>query len=107
MGKVTCVTHGPQQGPLCCRHILDAIADSSQARAVVDPQGLVYLSLDLLDDGQITLSVVMCRECAMQYGRTDGEVLAWTEYNAPALLPWTCPSCSGCLERWTRHPPAR
>ncbi len=107
MGKVICVTHGPQQGPQCCSHVLEAIDDSSQAQASVDPHGLVYLSLDLLEDGQIILRVVLCRECAMQYGRTDGEVLAWNDGDAPAVLPWTCPSCSGCLERWMRHSTAR
>ena len=106
MGEVRCVTHGPQQGPLCCEHVLEAISDASQTPACVDPHGLVRLSLDFLDDGEIILSVVLCRECAMQYGRTDGEVLAWND-GAPAVLPWTCPSCSGCLERWTHHSTAR
>lgn len=52
MGKVICVTHRPQQSPLCCNHVLEAIDDSCQTKTSVEPHGLVYLSLDLLDDDQ-------------------------------------------------------
>lgn len=107
MGKVFCMTHGPQHGPQCCSHVLAAIDASSEAQASVEPDGLVSLSLDLLDDRQIVLSVLLCRACAMQYGRTDGEVIAGNEGCAPAVLPWTCPSCGVCLERWMRHSTVR
>lgn len=52
MGKMFCITHGPQHGPQCCSHVLAAIDASSEAQASVEPDGLVSLSLDLLDDRQ-------------------------------------------------------
>jgi hypothetical protein len=105
MGLVVCDTHGPQQGPLCCQHVLDGSygRTSSQVTAA-DPRRVAFLRIDLLDDGSEMVDVVVCQECALRFGRVTGEILAGRHFGDENALPWVCPVCTPCLERWTGHP---
>src|SRR5215213_502185 len=104
MGLVRCERHGEQQGPLCCRHVLDASYGTPSPGPVADPGALVFICIDLFDDASEMLDIVLCQVCAVQYGRGAGDVLASEHLGDDRALPWICPICNPCLERWTGHP---
>ena len=104
MGLVRCEEHGEQQGPLCCQHVLDGSYGQGPSPPKTDPGALAALRIDLLDDGSEMLDIVICRECAVRFGRSNGEVLASNYFGDDQALPWICPTCKPCLERWTGHP---
>ncbi len=76
MGAVICEVHGKQGGPLCCQHVLAGSYGRLSTSPPADPSGLAFVRIDLLDDGSEMLGVFMCQECAAQFGRISGEVLA-------------------------------
>lgn len=104
MGRVLCDRHGGQQGPLSCQHVLDGSDGVESPVASADPHAVVFLRVDLLDDGSEMLDVALCRECATRFARETGEVLAGRYFGDEGALPWICPVCNPCLERWTGHP---
>jgi hypothetical protein len=101
MGLVMCKIHGGQQGPLCCEHVLDGSYGRASA---VDPSAVALLRLDLFDDSSELLDIVLCQHCASRFGRTNGEVLASKHFGDEGTLPWICPICNPCLEKWRGQP---
>jgi len=97
MGLVACKTHGMQSGPQCCAHVLEA---AEAASAALDPATAVSFKLDLFSDGSMMMSFVLCGACALQFGRTSGEILPEQAFDDEKALPWTRPVCGGCLNRW-------
>jgi hypothetical protein len=88
---------------MCCRHVVDAASPEASTIGAADPGAVVSFRGDLLDDSSTMLDVVLCRECANQFGRTSGEVLSGRHFDDTTALPWICPFCSLCLSRWTGH----
>jgi hypothetical protein len=102
MGVVVCRSHGKQAGVLCCEHIEDAAAGAPQAP--VDPDAIVPVTVDLVDDRSVMVDVILCAPCATASHRAAGEVLAGAAFEDEAALPWVGLVCPRCLERWTGRP---
>jgi hypothetical protein len=88
---------------MCCQHIIDGAYADASAISAADPDAFVSFRVDLLDDSTEMLDVVLCRECANQFGRATGEVLAGRRFEDAAALPWIAPFCNFCLLHWTSH----
>ncbi len=98
MGIMLCSKHGKQQGPMCCRHVLDAAMARPSAPA--SRPSLIRFDVDLLNDGGELLDFVICQDCADDYGLSAKMVLPW-EYFDKDKLPWTAPVCARCLAEFT------
>jgi hypothetical protein len=111
VGAVLCNTHGRQLGgPLCCEHILDAsYGRAPVGGAAIDPHTVIVVQVDVVEDGSLIAGVGLCSECARRFGRAPGDVIMGVESVAKRerpdeegkQLPWVCPVCPKCLQRWT------
>jgi hypothetical protein len=68
--------------------------------AEVHPRALTVVRIDVLDDGSELVAFTICRGCALEFGRTDGDVLPGDDFDNEKALPWVAPSCGLCFERW-------
>jgi hypothetical protein len=101
MTIVMCTEHGRQSGPHCCEHVLDA-SYRTPPLTLTDPAAIVFATIDMLDDESVLLGVVLCGPCAAKFGRASGDVVSGTRTHD--ALPWICPICTPCFERWAGRP---
>jgi len=84
-----------QTGPLCCEHVLRALARQAQLL----PGNAVEFKLDVKDDQSTVLSYIVCPECAAKFDLKAGQMLPG-EYFDETKLPWVAPSCHKCVTAW-------
>lgn len=92
MGVHQCPKHGRQSGPLCCRHLVDAVSAGSEV-----PKPLVPFELDLLDDGTEILQVIVCASCVAASRLHPNSVVSGEAWSAEGAYPWVCPTCHICV----------
>jgi len=86
---------------LCCEHVLDASHERAPRNgASPDPHALTFVKIDLIEDGSVILGAILCRECAVRFGRVTGDTIAGGDFDEDKA-PWVCPVCPQCFERWT------
>jgi hypothetical protein len=95
VGRVSCSEHGLQTGPLCCKHVLRALARQAQ----LPPGNAIEFCVDMLDDQSTVVSYIVCPECAASFELKAGQMLPG-EYFAETKLPWAAPSCDKCVTAW-------
>src|SRR5690349_15642767 len=92
MGRVLCEKHGSSSGPLCCRHVLDAVGDRGP---VVSFQRVTFHAAG---DGERVIGHLICEKCLADYGLPDQVTEAvWGD---ESRFPWVCPVCEGCLSEY-------
>jgi hypothetical protein len=98
LGRVSCAEHGLQSGPLCCEHVLGALARQAQVPADV----AVEFSVDLPGDGDDlgVLPCIVCPECAAMFELNAGQMLPGELLDEEGKLPSVAPSCDKCVTAW-------
>jgi len=92
MGRVICEKHGASSGPLCCKHVIEAVHGKG-------PQvSFQCVQFDATGDGQCIIRHLICDQCATDYELHDQVPEAvWDDENR---FPWVCPVCAGCLAEY-------
>ena len=87
MGVVRCQRHGRQSGVMCRNHIDLAIKE----RSLKD--GVAEVVIDLMDDGAIPISTLLCTQCAKVYEVRDGQTVEGECLEMWKDLTIQCPEC--------------
>lgn len=92
MGIVNCRRHGMKGGPLCCRHVLDAV------RGCGPVAQSTALRCDVDGDGKFVLHFRLCIACAAKDGLLHQEEISFERAFDETRFPSTAPVCSDCLQ---------
>jgi hypothetical protein len=95
VGINRCPEHGDQTGPLCCRHVIDAVRARSGLTSPIVP-----FELDFMDDGTLILDLALCASCAatsqlQPRSRVSGRL--WETGSEGGTYPWVAPTCHICV----------
>jgi hypothetical protein len=95
MGRVTCDKHGATSGPLCCKHVLEAVYGKG-------PQvSFQRVEFDAAGDGRCVIGHLICGQCVIDYGLSDQ--VSEAVWDDESRFPWVCPVCAGCLSDYEKQ----
>ena len=91
MGMVLCEKHGRNTGPLCCKHVIEAVYGGT------GPVSFAEVTCDVTGDGECVLRHLVCNECLAEYQLTPGAEVDEKLWSDDAEFPATAPVCHMCL----------